>query len=99
MDGRATFTTVPSRMIISRPAQRTISAGRRVSRELAVVVVAMTRTVAGRLFRNDLLRNLRGTPHALIAGRRRSQAAVHQPRERVHEHLALLAGELAEDLV
>src|SRR5215211_9504488 len=59
----------------------------------------MTQTVAERLFRNYLLRNRRRATHALLAFGRRPEPAVHEPRQRVHEHLALLAGELAEDLL
>ena len=88
MDGSATFTIVPSRMIISIPAQRTTRASQRERTGGEVVTSDMDVTVSDRLLRNyfgrdDLTRRRRSgggargasTPRWCTGGRRRASAA------------------------
>src|SRR5215204_2865217 len=107
IEGSATVTIVPSRMIMSIPAQSTTSARQRVSRVDAAVslmlvpswiAVTRERTVSNRSVRNDLLRHgrwrsRRAPPRRFLALGRSRQPAADEPVEAVEERTALALGQ------
>ena len=105
MDGSATFTIVPSRMIISIPAQRTTRASQRERTGGEVVTSDMDVTVSDRLLRNYFGRDISrrggdrgGGGDGVRALGGRAQALADERLQRGHQTLALAGGEGAEDV-